>query len=136
MIIEPDFLPIIPHANCISMIDIDTMHFAPGIRGRLQLRIITTHLRHFIPEIGQEDGLDVFLNQFLAMIGHEIKTSRIFLFGVRDADGRQTFTSRFRFGALMGLLKDADDTSIRNRMIIELHRISEGMNEILSDKRL
>lgn len=135
MVIEPNLLAVKPHPDRVGIIDIDTMHLTPGIRGRLEFRVIATHLTHLIPEIRQEDRLDMFLNQFLSMTGDEIKAGRILLFGIRDTDGGQTFGSRLRGSTFMTSLEYADNSGIRNRMIIKTDRIPEAMDEVLSDKR-
>ena len=79
--------------------------------------------------------LNMFLNQFLSMTGDEIKAGRILLFGIRDTDGGQTFGSRLRGSTFMTSLEYADNSGIRNRMIIKTDRIPEAMDEVLSDKR-
>ena len=135
MVIEPNLLAVEPHSDRVGIIDIDTMHLTPGICGRLEFRVITAHLTHLIPEIRQEDRLDMFLNQFLSMTGDEIKAGRILLFGIRDTDGGQTFGSRLRGSTFMTSLEYTDNSGIRNRMIIKTDRIPEAMDEVLSDKR-
>lgn len=135
MVIEPNLLAVESHPDRVGIIDIDTMHLTPGIRGRLEFRVITAHLTHLIPEVRQEDRLDMFLNQFLSMTGDEIKAGRILLFRIRDTDGGQTFGSRLRGSTFMTSLEYTDNSGIRHRMIIKTDRIPKAMDEILSDKR-
>lgn len=59
-------LAVEPHADSVGIVQTDAVHLAPGICGGLQLGVIATHLAHLVPEVVEEDGLDLLDDELLA----------------------------------------------------------------------
>ncbi len=124
------------HADRVGIVEVDAMHLAPGIGGRLELRIIAAHLGHLIPEVHEEDGLDVLDDEILSGRGNEVEGSRILLFRIRDAHRRQSLVRRLWRERAPPLLQDADDAGISHRVVVEPDGIPEGMDQVLTNERL
>lgn len=129
-------LAVVPHAYRVRIVEVDAMHLAPGISRRLELRIIPAHLRHLIPEVHEEDRLDMLDNQILPGRRDEIERSRILLLRIRDTHRRQVISRRFRAGNAGPSLQYGYDAGISHGMVVEPDRIPEGMHQVLTDKRL
>lgn len=128
-------LAVVPHAYRVGIVEVDAMHLTPGIGSRLELRIIAAHLGHLIPEIHEEDGLDVLDDEILTGRGNEVEGCRILLLRVRDTYRRHPLGRRLRRERAPALLQDADDAGIRHRVVIEPDWIPEGMDQVLTNER-